>query len=404
MKPLVLSILYITPWFPSTPDARDGNFVYHSLAALAKLGVDVSVIVTRPYVPSVLRKLDGKSMGGVQTGAFSEFSSIDTARHLSIPRNYARPISNAIYDARCGLAIRQVLERKRFDLIHAHTESTAPVVAQVAQAAGIPALVTLHGIDMCPRYMEAPLQRSRFRTALNAMDRVVLVGHPLWKFFATLTQRDDHFRVVPNGFFPPSAELYATSSARHRLEDRIELISVSNLHEGKGIDVNLDALAQLAGRGFTGWRYRVVGDGDQRPALEAKVRALGLAHSVEFLGARPHDEVYKLLSEADVFILPSYREAFGIAYVEAMALGLLAIGVRGQGPESFIRNGETGFLVPPRDAEALTTCLQKVVEQAAQCREMARLGQSEVWDHWTWESHARHLIGVYEEMLQRVGK
>lgn len=395
------SVLCVTPSFPATPGDREGNFVYHSLSALARLGVDVSVLVTQPYVPAVLKSLVGKPMGRVQAGTFSEFSSIDTVGHLSIPRNYARPISNAFYDVRVGSAIRRLLERKRFDLIHAHNESAAPVVAQVAQAAGIPALTTLHGIDMCPRYMQAPAQRVRFRTALNAMDRVILVGEPLREFFAALTQRDDHFRIVPNGFFPPSAELCTVSEARRRLEGRIELISVSNLHEGKGIDINLDALALLAGRGFTGWRYRVVGDGDQRSALEAKVRALGLAQSVEFLGARPHEEVYRLLSGADVFILPSYREAFGIAYVEAMALGLLAVGVRGQGPGAFVRDGETGFLVPPRDAEAMATCLQKVFAQPMQCREMARGGRSEVWDRWTWESHARHLIGVYEEVLQR---
>lgn len=404
MKSSVFSVLYVTPWFPSTPDGRYGNYIYHSLSALARLGVDISIIVTQSYVSSMLGKMDGRPVGGVNVSAFSEFSRIETVTHLSIPRNYAKPVSNAIYDARCGAAIRKLLKLKKFDLIHAHNESTAPVVAQYSRSEGIPAVVTLHGVDMCPRYMNAPAQRSRFRTALNAMDRVILVGNPLWKFFADMTQRDDHFRVVPNGFFPPSPELCAASASRSWLKENVELISVSNLHEGKGIDINLEALAKLVARGFTGWRYRVVGDGDQRSLLEAKVRELGLTQSVEFLGARPHDEVYKLLCEADVFTLPSYREAFGIAYVEAMALGLLAIGVRGQGPESFVKNGETGFLVPPQDAEALANCLEKVFQQPDQCREIARLGQREVWQHWTWESHARQLVGVYNEILQRASK
>lgn len=397
------SILCVTPSFPDTPDDRQGNYVYHSLAALARKGVDVSVIVTRPYVPSILKKRVGKPTESLQAGVFHELSGLERVTHFSIPRNYAKPVSNTIYDIRVGAAIRRRLQQKRFDLIHAHTESAAPAVAREAQNSGIPALVTLHGVDMSPRYMGAPAQRARFRTALNAMDRVILVGEPLREFFTGLTQRDDHFRVVPNGFFPPSAELCMLSETRPRLDGHVELISVSNLHEGKGIDINLDALAILAARGFTGWRYRVVGDGDQRSALEAKVQALGLAQSVEFLGARPHDEVYRLLSTADVFILPSYREAFGIAYVEAMALGLLAIGVRGQGPEAFVRDGKTGFLVPPRNPEALADCLQNVFANPLKCREMAKRGRSEVWDHWTWESHARHLIGVYEEILQREG-
>lgn len=396
------SILCVTPSFPDTPDDRLGNYVYHSLAALARQGVDVSVIVTRPYVPSILKNWTGKPIGPAQAGAFQEFSSLDTVRHFSIPRNYARPVSNAIYDIWVGAAIRRRLRHKRFDLIHTHTEGAAPVVVREAHHAGIPALATLHGIDMCPRYMEATAQRVRFRTALNALDRVILVGEPLRGFFSAITQRDDHFRVVPNGFFPPPPELCTASEARRQIVDGpVEFISVSNLHEGKGLEINLEALARLARRGFTRWRYRVVGDGDQRTALEAQVRALGLEQLVEFLGARPHDEVYRLLSGADVFILPSYREAFGIAYLEAMALGLLAIGVRGQGPEAFVRDGETGFLVPPKDAEALAICLQNIFTQSAQYREMARLGRSEVWDHWTWGSHARQLIAVYDEVLER---
>lgn len=394
------SILCVTPSFPDTPDDRMGNYVYHSLAALARQGVDVSVIVTRPYVPSILKNRVDKQANSVQAGAFHEFSSLDTVRHFSIPRNYAKPISNVIYDIRVRSAIRRRLQLKRFDLIHAHTEGAAPVVAREAKYAGIPALATLHGIDLCPRYM-APAQRARFRAALNALDRVILVGEPLRSFFSAITQRDDHFRIVPNGFSPPPPELFTASRMRYRMDGHVEFISVSNLHEGKGIDINLEALARLTRRGFTRWRYRVVGDGDQRTALEAQVRALGLEQSVEFLGARPHNEVYQLLSGSDVFILPSYREAFGIAYLEAMALGLLAIGVYGQGPEAFIRHGETGYLVQPRDSDALASCLTNIFEQPAHCLRMARRGRDEACEHWTWDNHAQRLIAVYNEILER---
>jgi glycosyltransferase involved in cell wall biosynthesis len=70
-----------------------------------------------------------------------------------------------------------------------------------------------------------------------------------------------------------------------------------------------------------------------------------LDSKVELAGARPHEEIPQYLAAADVFILPSYREAFGIAYLEAMAAGLLVVGVRDQGPSAFIEHGISGLLV-----------------------------------------------------------
>ena len=397
----MLSVLCVTSSFPTTPGDREGNFVYHSLSALAKAGTDVSVLVTQPYVPFVTQRLLGRSSRQIHAEHFPEFSSVETVVHFSIPRNYARPVSNAIYDFRCGRAMRRLLEHKHFDLIHAHGEDAATAASAVSRFAGIPSVVTLHGIDMCPRHTQAPAQQTRFRTSLNAVDRVILVGEPLRNFFGGITKRDEHFRVVPNGFLLPSAEQCAAADVRPWSTETLEMVSVSNLHEGNGIDITLDALAILNKQGFHGWRYRVIGDGDQSAELKAKTRDLGLTGRVQFLGAKSHSEVYKLLATANVFVLPSYREAFGIAYLEAMALGLLAIGVQGQGPEAFIRNGESGLLVPPRDAHALASCLQFAMKQTDQCRTLAEHGRSDVWNHWTWDCHAQHLLDIYAEVLHK---
>jgi glycosyltransferase involved in cell wall biosynthesis len=396
----MLSILIVTPTFPDYPGKREGNFVYDSVTALANRGVDVSVLVTSSYVPRVLEGVRGGKSVSLQKSAFPEFSSIDTVRHFSIPRSYLRPVSNFAYDNQVGAAIRKQLAQKRFDLIHGHGEVTATVIAEMARQSGISTVVSLHGISMCPRYMHASSQKARFREALNAMNRVIVVGEPLRPFFSDITGKDEHFRCVHNGFALPPRPLLENALERwKRHRDIVEFISVSNLHEGKGIDINLDALAELNRKGLTGWSYRIVGDGDQRLSLESQSRRLGLERQVEFLGARPHQEVYSLLSQADIFILPSYREAFGIAYLEAMAMGLLAVGVQGQGPEAFIVDGENGCLVPPKDADALAACLTGFFENPGHCIAMARRGQQTALTEWTWDHHATRMLDVYHEIL-----
>jgi glycosyltransferase involved in cell wall biosynthesis len=269
-------------------------------------------------------------------------------------------------------------------------------VLPIAREFGIPVVVTLHGINTERRLLDTPWKRRRMRDALCAMKRVVLVGAPLRPYFGALAGRDDHFRVVPNGFevpdrvADPRPEGWGTS---------LRWISVSNLHEGKGIDLTLQALARLRQMGLANWSYDIVGDGAERPHLEAMTDALGLRDRVTFHGRMPHDEVMRVLSNADVFVLPSYREAFGIAYLEAMALGLLAIGVSGQGPEAFIAHDKTGLLVRPADVESLVATMKIVLENASEMRRIAAAGQRLVRAEFTWAAHARKLVAVYREAL-----
>jgi glycosyltransferase involved in cell wall biosynthesis len=122
---------------------------------------------------------------------------------------------------------------------------------------------------------------------------------------------------------------------------------------------------------------------------------------VTFHGQCNHDRVFALLSDCDVFCLPSAPEAFGVAYLEAMACGLLTIGVSGQGPSSFIEDGRTGLLVGERDVESLAGKLRAVIQNPAQYASMAAAGRDHVWQTLTWRNHAQAMTTVFADALQR---
>ena len=129
------------------------------------------------------------------------------------------------------------------------------------------------------------------------------------------------------------------------------------------------------------------------------VNKLSLTKHVFFAGLCSHDKVCQQLKYADVFCLPSYREAFGIAYLEAMAYGLLAIGVEGEGPQAFIKHQETGLLVKPQDLDDLQMTLLQVFRQPKQMHKIAQQGRKLVLEQFTWKKHAPNLIKVYQEVL-----
>jgi glycosyltransferase involved in cell wall biosynthesis len=389
-----LPVVVLTPWFPNTPGEREGNFVYESAQALAALGCAVRVLVSRPLsMPGVSASTSSQV---IQFAAFDSFQDLGLVRHLSVPRNMAPGLSDwSLARAVKPSLARMVLRSGMPVVIHAHTEALAPIAVQVASETGARVVVTLHGINTSPSYFAPGRRRRRFGEALAQSDRVVLVGESLRPHFAAMSGRDDHFRVVPNGF-----------RARKLIRDRpalsqcrsIRFVSVSNLHESKGIDDNLRAFAKIRREGHTNWSYTIIGDGYQKSILRRMVRDTDLGAFVRFAGALSPEAVSKELARADVFVLPSSPEAFGIAYLEAMASGCLAIGINGQGPSAFIDDGVSGLLIEGRHGDQLAARLVEILMSPDTFCAMAREGERIAWERFTWAAHAQQLGSVFLEL------
>ena len=383
-----MRVLCLTTWFPNEPRGREGNYIHDSVMSLREQGINVSVLLCRAWKPWQ------RNVPNYQL--FPKDLSLEMVHYLSIPRDYLRSKSNRMLFSGLYRKVMTYAQHHNVQLIHAHTESLAEVASSVASALQIKSVVTIHGINTSRRYLGTSEQKGYFRKALNACDRVVLVGEPLREYFASITGRDDHFRVVHNGF----KLLEANVNRVICVEPVKRLISVSNLHEGKGIDLTIKALAQLNGAGIKDWTYNIVGDGYLRAELEHLVQTFALQNQITFVGAVEHKDVARYLNQADLFVLPSYREAFGIAYLEAMACGLLTIGVEGQGAAEFIHHRKNGLLVKAKDVKDLTHQIQSAMENLEDSQKMAKAGQKTAILDFNWARHAASLCTVYRELLQ----
>jgi glycosyltransferase involved in cell wall biosynthesis len=281
-------------------------------------------------------------------------------------------------------------------VIHVQTEGLVPSASMAASKLQLPLVATLHGVNTHPRFLHTAYQKRRFVVGLASANSIILVGEPLREFFKNYIGSDRNFVVVPNGVDAPLENHKRAVLANNPRR----LVSIANLQEGKGLDLTLRALARLEHIGISNWIYRIIGDGPDRAALTKLTTDLGLTDKVTFVGLVRHAEIFNYLACHDIFVLPSYREAFGIAYLEAMAAGLVTIGVMGQGPSQFIRNGENGVLVPPHDVEALVAALRDILtgDRDHWC-EIACRGRETVQRSYTWDQHAEQLIDVYEQVI-----
>jgi len=353
------------------------------------------VLVARGWKPGRASSEQYRALSAAFDGlSFTHLEHAEERKYFRVPRDRLRWLTQWRRRRVVAPRLRNIVLDGNAALIHAHTEGEAPLAVRIARLCGVPAVVTIHGINTAPDYLKAKDHREEIARALNEAARIILVGDSLRAFVKELTGRDDHFRIVPNGVFLPAMDPVIILD-----EPNVRFVSVSNLHEGKGIDIALRALAELSARGSTNWRYTIVGDGKERVSLEALASELGILANVTFVGAVENTRVWALLRAADVFVLPSYIESFGIAYLEAMATGLLAVGVRGQGPAAFIENGVSGFLVKPQSHAALADCLASVFSQRESARRIAARGTARVAESFTWDSHAARLVDVYSEAL-----
>lgn len=243
-----------------------------------------------------------------------------------------------------------------------------PLAAALAALRHVPLVLVLHGIEA----WEEPhggLRKAALEWGLRRVDAHVAVSGVTRERFEGWAPVDPvRGRVVPNTFEPgpftpgPYPEGLAR---RYGLEGKrvvLTLGRLAGLERRKGFDVVLELLPALAER-VPDVAYLVAGDGPDRPRLEAKARALGVADRVVFTGYVAEEEKPDHYRLADCFAMPSRGEGFGIVLLEAMACGVPVVGSSADGSREAVRDGRLGPAVDPADTpgvlEAIVDALRR---------------------------------------------
>ena len=254
-------------------------------------------------------------------------------------------------DAAAVAALARLLRRMRPDVIHAHS-SKAGAVARLARVARprTPLIYTPHGFAF-NGWFESESERGRYRMverALTPLATTVLCVCEAERRLARSigVRRTD---VVYNGVAPfaPGTPHPALAALR----ERGPVVGVlSLLRPGKGLETLIDAAPGVLAA-HRGASFVIAGEGPDRGDLEERARRLGVAEAVVFLGLI--DGPASLLSGTDLLVNPSWAESFPLSTLEAMQAGLPVVISDVGGAAEAIVNGESGVLVPPRDAAAL---------------------------------------------------
>lgn len=306
-------------------------------------------------------------------------------------------------------ALVKLAEGDGLDVVHAHyavPHATSAWMAREVLGGGFRIVTTLHGTDITlvgsdPHYL--PITRH----GMVHSDR--LTTPSAWLRDETvrrfgLDPGATRIDVVPN--FVDTEQLHprAAEGPRNALQALIPeltarepvFVHVSNLRAVKRPDRVIDAFA-AAGAG----RLLVVGEGPERPAMEARARAAGLGARVHFAGALL--ELDALLREATAFLLPSETESFGLAAAEALASGVPVVASRVDGLPEVVRHGETGFLEAADDPAAMGRRLRQLAEDPALRRSMGAAARADVVARFRREPVVDAYERIYREVMGEGG-
>ena len=321
----------------------------------------------------------------------------DAARREHLPTLTIAKRGLVDWDAAQILARR--LKSGETDIVHAHNGRTALAAALAVLLAGRGRCVmTQHFLTpnhATQRGPKAALSGAAHHWVVGQMSRILAISEAVREaMLARQEAPDSKITVVPNGITAPDPGNAAETRQSLGIDaDTPLLVCAARLEREKDV-ASLMSAVKIVRERVPGVRCLVAGEGAERSALDAQVQALGLEDSVTLLGFRA--DAPALMAAADVFVLPSLAEPFGLVLLEAMALGLPVVATRAGGPLEIIVDGKTGFLVPPSSPNALADALQTLLANPALARRMGESGQARFQALFTVSKMAQATLAAYQ--------
>jgi glycosyltransferase involved in cell wall biosynthesis len=285
----------------------------------------------------------------------------------------------------------------RPDIIHGYLFGPSLYAVLAGRALGVPVVaVAKRNLDAFESRRQQAIQRFVHRSATH----VTAVSEAVAGTVVAMGVPRERITVIPNGV---DLERFGTPGDRAALggSDGAPLIgSVACLAPRKDQATLIDALALLAARGVA-WNAAVVGEGPERPALEAQLAARGLTGRVRLLGER--NDVERLLPAFDVFVLSSREEGIPNALLEAMAAGRPAVATAVGGTPEVLSDPETGWLVPPGAPEALAVALEQALTDPAEAQRRGAAARRRATERLGIDAMVRAHQAFYERAVREAG-
>jgi len=276
-----------------------------------------------------------------------------------------------------------LIKKEKIDILHCQGFLSSFLGFLLSKLTGIPYVVTVQRLE----------RRGNLFKEMVYRQAICCIGasRAIKAYFEALGAKN--IEVIPNGIDLARFNSLDRQRSRRKLGlgNEFVVMTVARLETVKGIKYLIRAVKDF--------HLLIIGDGSERKNLENLVKGLSFGNQVKFLGPIPNEQLPEYLPAADCFCLPSLREGFGIAILEAQAAGIPVVGTRVGGILDLVENEKTGILVEPKNSEAITNAVMKISSQPELARQMVQSAKDNLIKY-NWNNITQQVFNVYQKCLK----
>ena len=384
-----MKILFVSQFYPDDSNPQYCIFLEQQALALIQLGNEVDVLVFRPNSIDKEMIKHPYLQNGIKVYTWLYPSSTIKEKFLISPVN---------------TELTRFLNNNEYDVTSLHLGNVGAfnAIVEACEKLKTRVIVHYHGLNVWKDHNQSVKTKIYNyytklvkKKMLRKADAVVGVS----KLTCDIIKKEFQGKVytVYNGV---DDSIFHRDTVRTKIEtDIFRIVCVANLIPIKGHRFLIEAVADCINAGYR-IELTVVGNGPELENLKEQCRNLGVEGNVVFTGTLKYSDVVNEMHRADMFIMPSYFEAFGCVYVEAMASGLVTCGCKNNGAEEVITDRVNGFLVEPKSSKDIGEVIAFVIDNLETARNIAIKGVDRAKE-FSWEASALALEAIYKELVKK---
>ncbi len=321
------------------------------------------------------------------------------------PINHFRQKISPFHDLWALWELTRLMRQKKYDIVHTHNSKAGFIGRLAAKISRVPIIVhTIHGFAF--HEYERPPRRILFilleRFAARLCDKLITISEPLKEWGLRLgIGRPEKYITIYSGIEAEKFKININIDEKKKelgIKPKEKIVGVvAKLWEGKGHETILEAAPQVI-KEIPDVKFLFVGEGYLREKLETQVRELGLSNNIIFTGFRA--DIPEITATFDLALLVSLFEGMGRVLLEAMVMRKPVVATKVGGIVDVVRDGETGILVPPGDADALAKAIVTLLKDEELARRMGEAGRKRIDERFTARTMVERITEVYEELIE----
>lgn len=395
-----MRVLAIANAFPKFKEEYEGSYILKQLEALSKQGVEIRVISPTIWIPSALGKTKGKMGAYARIPYEANIGELSVqyprmplynqmyAQWIKSPQLYYELYKTAVYGK-----VKEIIQEFRPDAIYLTGIFMEGLLGiEIKKDFNISAIFIENSIPRLKDAMNSKKMKKCYRSIVEELDTYIYVSKKQEELLRENGIDCGKAKYLPNGY-----DIGQIAITKNKKSRDFKVVTVGFMDERKGYPMVLDAISEMKNKGMK-IQYTAIGGGYKLDDYRAKAKQLGIESICNFIGRISHKEVIEHVLNSDLFVLPSYDESFGIAYLEAMACHVPVIMTAGEGISDLMENEKNCLMIERGNQQQLVQYMERAYIDSDWIGNIAESGFIRSRD-FSYRENAKKLIHILESIV-----